>query len=785
MKLQKIFIALVLLLSTFKLFAQENKATLSGTIIVEGKATEGVTIQLKGKPYSVITDHKGYYTLTAEPGNYTLVISYIGFKTSETAIVLKPGATLKKDVTLEEDSTVLNEVQLTSKSTVERVREQAYNINAVDLKPLHNTSTDLNQVLNRTTGIRVRESGGMGSDFKFSLNGFSGDQVRFFLDGIPIDNYGSAFTLNNMPTNLAERIEIYKGVVPIELGSDALGGAVNIITNRNVDHYIDASYTFGSFNTHKASINTRFTGKNGLVANINAFANYSDNDYKVNVSSVNLSNGSFGPVKTYRHFNDAYKQATIMAEVGVKGKKYADYLLVGAMVNGNKKEIQQGATMQRVAGDAFNDSKSFVPSLKYKKSNLFTKGFTASIVASYNILEKRAVDTSSARYNWAGEHIIDPRVKTGELNPYYKTLAVFNDKSLQSNTNLKYDLTDNQYVAFNHSYVGYTRKETEEYEATDRNVTGKATINKHILGLSYNLFAFDKRLSWTLFGKIYDFKTKMIPDKNDKPTESSSFDDFGYGTAGAYFITPEIQLKASFEHAYRLPNAEEMLGDGLSVLPNYGLLPESSNNLNVGFTYKKTLKKHSFGLQGNFIYRNAEDFIRSTPQGAQSISENNLSVRVSGFDGLVFYGYDNWLTFEVNATHQKTINTNRYELGTNIPDDKYLYQLPNTPIFYGNADLGLKFKNIRSTDDNLSVNISANYSDAYYLKWPALGESTYKRAIPEQFTQNVVVAYSLANGKYNIALEGRNITDVKVYDYFNVQKPGRAFFIKLRYLITK
>ena len=127
----------------------------------------------------------------------------------------------------------------------------------------------------------LEKHGGMGSAFNFSLNGFSGDQVKFFMDGIPLDNYGSSFTLNNIPTNMAERIDVYKGVVPIELGGDALGGAVNIVTNKSVRRYIDASYSYGSFNTHKAAVNTRFTSKNGFVTNINAFLNYSDNSYKV------------------------------------------------------------------------------------------------------------------------------------------------------------------------------------------------------------------------------------------------------------------------------------------------------------------------------------------------------------------------------------------------------------------------------------------------------------------------------------------------------------------------
>src|SRR5690606_14882056 len=105
--------------------------------------------------------------------------------------------------------------------------------------------------------------------FKFSLNGFSGKSVKFFLDGIPMDNFGPALSLNNFPSNMAERIEIYKGVVPISLGADALGGAVNIITRSN-SNYLDASYSVGSFNTHQLGLNGAYTNpENGLALRFN------------------------------------------------------------------------------------------------------------------------------------------------------------------------------------------------------------------------------------------------------------------------------------------------------------------------------------------------------------------------------------------------------------------------------------------------------------------------------------------------------------------------------------
>lgn len=787
MQIKRIFLLLLVLVTSIQGFSQNKKLILTGIILENnGKPAEGVSVALKGTAYSTLTNEKGEYEIAAEPGNYVLSVSSVGFKSRQTKINLQSDQTAPS-ITIEEDMAALNEVQVTGKSKVERVREQAFNVAAVDLKMVHNSSQDLNQVLNRTTGIRVRESGGMGSDFKFSLNGFSGNQVKFFMDGIPIDSYGSSFTLNNIPVNLAERVEVYKGVVPVELGSDALGGAVNIITNQSVKRYVDASYSFGSFNTHKLAINTRFSGKNGLVANINAFGNYSDNSYKVD-ASVADKNGNFGPEQAYKQFHDGYQSAGIMAEIGVKNKSYADYLLFGMMVSGNKKEIQTGSTMQRVVGDAFKDSKAFVPSVKYKKDSLFTKNLSVNLAASYSIVNSRSVDTSSYRYKWDGSRTIENLNSGGEITRE-KTLYVYDNHSLQTNTNFKYDLNEQQYLVLNHSLVDLTRKEDDEYRTITK--PGSPTLNKNILGLSYNLAAFDRKLSFIAFTKKYFLKSSMMVVKDDYAETKqydvlkNSFDDLGYGTALGYFITGEIQVKASYEHAFRLPAAEEMLGDGLLILPTPGLKPESSDNFNAGFAFKKAYEKHSFGFQGNFIYRNAKDYIRIKAQGAQSQFENIADVRVTGFDGAFHYGYMNWLTFEINATHQKTIDTRKFDpAGSNIPNALKGAQIANEPIFYGNANLGFNFRKIRTSDDNLTVNLFSNYIAEYYLVSTKNGSPDSRRTIPEQFTQSIATAYVFGQGKYNVGLECNNITDTKVYDYFKVQKPGRSFTIKFRYFIN-
>lgn len=81
-------------------------------------------------------------------------------------------------------------------------------------------------------GVKVRESGGLGSSTSITLDGFSGKHVKIFIDGVPQEGVGSSFGLNNIPINFADRIEVYKGVVPVGFGTDALGGVINIVTNK-------------------------------------------------------------------------------------------------------------------------------------------------------------------------------------------------------------------------------------------------------------------------------------------------------------------------------------------------------------------------------------------------------------------------------------------------------------------------------------------------------------------------------------------------------------------------
>jgi len=207
------------------LLAQEATSRLSGKVLsTSGEALPGITVLLRGTSRGAATDLKGYFEIASvPPGHYSLHISGIGYDTLNKEIKLMAGEEHFIDIRLREGTRQMDEIVVLGKNEAQIKSEDGFQANVIDTRGLQNSSANLNQVLVRQSGINIRQKGGMGADFDLSLNGLSGRQARFFIDGLPMDNYGSALRLNNIPVNLIDRVEVYKGVVPVYLGSDALG----------------------------------------------------------------------------------------------------------------------------------------------------------------------------------------------------------------------------------------------------------------------------------------------------------------------------------------------------------------------------------------------------------------------------------------------------------------------------------------------------------------------------------------------------------------------------------
>jgi outer membrane receptor protein involved in Fe transport len=790
---------LVAVLCVFLCFASRiqgqdhGKSRITGNVrSAAGETLPGASVVLKGTAWGTTADIHGDFQLKNIPaGDYTLVVSLLGHETHEQAVHLESSRTLKMTVQLREATVEMQTVEVMGKTIAQEVNAQAYAVTAVDTKSLQNSTLDAKEILNRVSGVRIREEGGLGSNLSFSLNGFSGNQVKFFLDGIPMDNFGSSLNISNIPVNMIERLEVYKGVVPVWLGTDALGGAVNIVTKQQ-NEFFDVSYSVGSFNTHRVSLNGAYTNrKTGFTVRGNASYNYSDNNYKVWVPIVEDRN--IVDTANVKRFHDRYRSGTVQIETGVVDKKYADRLLFGIIASKNDKQVQTGATMRTVYGGIMRTSQSVIPTLKYKKDNLLTEGLNVSLYSAYNSTTYKTIDTlRGVRYNWLGEATVTPGSTDGEVSRTYLTMK---DRELTSQFNAGYAINTHHSLSLNYSYF-HLRRENSDSENPDKIANRyPQTLTKQVVGLAYK-FDFNEKWSTTLFGKYFSLNAGTTKDfdfglstQRTEPVEVSNT-NLGYGLATSYHLRSQLQFKASYEHTLRLPMASEIFGDGLFILPNPDLGPEQSDNANLGVLYGFRWNGYNrFVIEGNFLYRNAKDMIYQvlTVASPETHYENLSKTRTMGAEGNVKYSWKDKLNLGASVTFQDITDQadfvyNESYTGTGYqPNYQKGYRVPNIPYLFGNVTAGVSFKNVGLAESSLNVNYFFNYSEHYFLSWAELGSKDSRKVIPRQTSHNVEVSYGVKQGRYNIAVECRNLTDARLYDQYYLQKPGRAFYVKLRY----
>ena len=691
------------------------------------------------------------------------------------------------------DSLSLHEVSIVGKSKARKMHEQAYAVSVVDLATKYQTASPLNKVLNTVTSVNIREDGGLGSNYSFSMNGFSGNQVKFFLDGIPMDNFGSSFNLATISANMADRIEVYKGVLPVCLASDALGGAVNIVSRTNAN-YLDATYSVGSFNTHRAAVNGVYTSKSGFTLRANAFANYSDNDYEVWAPIVNLQTNKQEGEEWVKRFNDGYQSYGVKMETGVVRRSWADYLLVGMIASADKRNVQTGATMDAVYGGVKNRSWSLIPSIRYKKNDLLMPGLSLSLYGTYSMVNTYNVDTLARRYNWRGEWVNS--TSAGEA---YLTDATIRERQWQANANVGYIISNHHSLTLNNVFSALRRKSSDAMYPDDEMNNVPQQLTKNITGLGYQV-RYD-RWNANVFAKMYRLysSTNKLMDQFTENQRWEKLTDrkqrYGYGVAATYYILPSLQAKVSFERAYRMPEAVEMFGDGLVQKANPDLKPESSNNLNAGLLFDHTLGDHRLQAEVNYIYRDTKDFILKgvSMSSNPTTSYDNLGkVQTRGVEASLGYAYKEVLHLNGNLTYQDIKDRMKYEtsentfVGDGISENiTYGQRLPNIPYLFMNGHADYQFVDLGAKGNTLSLNYDVNYVHDYYLSFTGLGAKATKKVIPEQFSHNVSLGYSLCDGRYSIVAECQNLTDAKLYDNYRLQKPGRSFNVKFRLYLSK
>ena len=778
-------------MATVPLFATEppRGATLEGVVTdSEGRPLPYTTIFVDGTSRGTTADSEGRYRLVLEMGETDIVVQMLGYATERLSLNVAEGSN-NLDVVLSTEATGIEEV-VVSASGVGHMRRSAFTAVAVDTKALQNSTKNIADALTRVPGVKLRESGGVGSEMSLMVDGFSGKHVKVFIDGVPQEGVGGAFSLNNIPAGYAERIEVYRGVVPVGFGADALGGVVNIVTNKSRRKwYADASYSFGSFNTHRSMVNAGQTLENGFMWEINAFQNYSDNNYKVDVPVEDFATGRIDRDNIVRveRFHDTYHNESVAAKVGVVGKSWADRLIFTMKYANMYKEIQSGVRQEIVYGDKLRRGYSLMPSLEYQKRNLFTEDLDLMVTANYNNNVTYNIDTAQYKYNWLGD---TQRLNSPGEQSYQHTRS--NSHNWNATATLTYRMGRAHTFTLNHVFNAFMRHNASLLAREEQGDAIDKQTMKNITGAQYRLMP-SKRWNVTLFAKYYalDVAGPIATDSNQSNFVRTTRheDALGYGAAATYFILPLLQTKLSYEKAYRLPTIEEMFGNEDLEQGDIAIRPENSDNINVNLSYSDSYgvdDNHSLYLDAGFMWRDTRDYIQRNIvdiSGGKSAATyiNYGRVRTWGVTLSARYSFATWLSVGGNISYMDVRDNMKIAIGTtSMPNLGYGDRMPNIPYLFADSDITFTWNDCISEGDALSLTYDNQYLHNFYYYSSRIGTNKSDYMVPTQFSHNLSLSYSLKQGKYSISVECRNFTNEALYDNFSLQKAGRAFYAKFR-----
>lgn len=723
------------------------------------------------------TDADGIFQLNAKIGN-SIEISYMGYKTYKSTI-----EDVYLRVVLSQKTEMLNEVSVVSLSTeeaeVKRIKSSVTPVTVITSKELVSRAGNLNEILARQTGIQIRQTGGLGNAARINIRGLEGKRVQLFIDGSPLNTPDGSLGINDLPLQIIERVEVYKGSVPAWLGGDGLGSAVNIVTKHRDVSYIDVNLVRQSFDTARTGVILKKTfDKPGIEAGVGFFNTSSDNNYTMAIpDQENL---------IVERDHDNFHSLLIGGGITFN-KLWFDEIEIEGAYMGTEKEIQ-GITQN--IQHAENEGKTTVAVLHLKKTGLLNNKLSLKYTLIRGKINTKFIDTSYYSYNWDGSRT--PSIYgQGELGNGPNLSNTIQDE-LRHRLNLNYVLSNRSSLNFNNTIrkADFDPNDDVANEFAGRNIYNyPGSLFNTVSNLTFerenkrNNFLFSTAVKH-YFNKTEGYNTNIYVQGEPEQVNFKTH-NWGYNIGIRYNFNEHLLAKAVHERAVRLPNNAELFGDGVLITPSIKLQPEEAYNYSLGLVYDRIIKNYRrIQAEVNGFYMNVDNLIQLAGNGLSIGYVNYAKAYILGTDFELKSDITPRLYSGLNLTYQRVVDNNRYTPGTQqVENPTYGENIPNIPQFFANLNIEVHEENLLLKKSKTRLMYDLSFTQEYDYGFAL---STYdKFVIPSFLTHTLSLEQSFLNDKYTISFEANNITNQKVINNYNQPLPGRTFRMKLRCLFLE
>ncbi|MFC2083938.1 carboxypeptidase-like regulatory domain-containing protein [Bacteroidota bacterium] len=206
-----------------------------------GEPISYANVVIRNTNHGTSTDTKGFYLIAGiVPGNYTVIVSYIGYKLKEVNLVIKKNIITELNVQLNPSSIQLTELQVIADKTVRR-NETDLGLQKISAKEIEfipvSVEADIFKVIQSSPGVSST------SDItgKYYVRGGGGDQNEVLLNGVTLYNPSHALGLFSIiDPEIISVLEFYKGGFSPIYG-DRISSVLNIISKDGNKNKFEAS----------------------------------------------------------------------------------------------------------------------------------------------------------------------------------------------------------------------------------------------------------------------------------------------------------------------------------------------------------------------------------------------------------------------------------------------------------------------------------------------------------------------------------------------------------------
>ena len=636
---------------------------LEGMVTSNGSVVPYANIVIEGTEIGVASDKLGAFKINnLNFGRYQLIASSLGMIKKKIQINIVNDVN-KISIDLKPSIFNLNQIVVSGTKTFKRRTESPVIVNVIDNKQLQSVQAcNLSEGLNFQPGIRVETDCQTCNYTQLRMNGLTGGYSQILINGRPIFSpLTGLYGMEQIPTNMIDRIEIVRGGGSSLYGSSAIGGIVNVITKIPNENNFSFGYDYGKIN--KKADDKVLHGNATVVGDSkNAGATFFVNNRER---------------MWYDHNGDNYSELPVLKD----NTFGANFFFLSS--ENQKLEMNMGSLHEyRYGGEMIDGAAHFAMQAEERVHDVLLAN--ADYQLNFNNGKSSLIAYLAAQQT-KREHYtgIRPDVNSCEdakhlLNPPYGT-SLNTTKQAGLQLNHKYD----KFMGPNVLTVGFeyiSDDVMDEIAAYNYLIDQKVKTNGVFLQSDWNLTESIILLSGARLDKHSFLKGVVVSPR-------MSF---------LYKLQRNSQFRVSYSTGFRAPQAFDtdlhiaFAGGGISrIVLAEGLKEERSKSLSASYNYDRATERYVCGVTLEGFYTSLDDAFYQDPVGEDEYGE--VFVKRNG-DGAIVKG----VTMEFRANfNQKVQIESGLTMQKSLYDDKVSYsdnlegrlEFLRTPDKYGYATI--------------------------------------------------------------------------------------------------